>query len=118
MDRQLYGPRGLASSSDLAALAREWVEETCARQGLAVKIADPRVLADVGSLLGYAQGAPSARASARKQPRHLAQTSREVHRSSERCTRTRRRVRLQLLFRRPQGSRRAQRRGSLRLVRC
>ena len=66
MDRQLYGPPGLASSSDLAALAREWVEETCARQGLAVKIADPRVLADVGSLLGYAQGAPSARARARK----------------------------------------------------
>jgi hypothetical protein len=56
MDRQLYGPPGLASSSDLAAVAREWVEESCARQGLAVKIADPRVLADVGSLLGYAQG--------------------------------------------------------------
>jgi len=44
----------------------EWVEETCARQGVPVKIADPRVLADIGSLLGYAQVPPSARARARK----------------------------------------------------
>jgi hypothetical protein len=53
MDRQLYGPPGRASSSELAVVAREWVEASCARQGLAVKIADPRVLAEVGSLLGY-----------------------------------------------------------------
>jgi hypothetical protein len=66
MDRQLYGPPGLASSSDLAALAREWVRESCARQGLAVKIEDTRVLAEIGSLLGYAQAPPSARARARK----------------------------------------------------
>jgi hypothetical protein len=67
MDRQLYGPPGRASSGDLAVLAREWVRESCARQGLAVKIEDPRVLAEIGSLLGYEHGVPlSARARAGK----------------------------------------------------
>ncbi len=56
MDRQLYGPPGRASGTDLAAVAREWVEASCARQGVAVKIEDPRVLAEVGSLLGYEHG--------------------------------------------------------------
>jgi hypothetical protein len=53
MDRQLYGPPGRASSTEVADAVRLWVEESCERQGVPVKISDPRVLAEVGCLLGY-----------------------------------------------------------------
>jgi len=56
MDRQPCGPPGRASNAELAAAARLWVEATCARQGLAVKIADPTVLVTVGALLERGQG--------------------------------------------------------------
>jgi hypothetical protein len=56
MDRQPCGPPGRASKADLAAAARLWVDATCAQQGLAVKIADPMVLATVCALLERAQG--------------------------------------------------------------
>jgi hypothetical protein len=55
MDRQPYGPPGRGRNPDLAAVARLWVETTCAQQGLAVKIADPTILATVGALLGRGQ---------------------------------------------------------------
>jgi hypothetical protein len=60
MDRPLYGPPGRASNGDLAAVARKWVTASCARQGVPVQIEDPRVLAGVGSLLGYEHGEPRA----------------------------------------------------------
>jgi hypothetical protein len=60
MDRPLYGPPGRASNGDLAAVARKWVTASCARQGVPVQIEDPRVLAGVGSLLGYERGEPVA----------------------------------------------------------
>lgn len=62
MDRQPCGPPGRGSNPDLAAAARLWVDATCARQGLAVKIADPTVLATVGALLerGEAEETPVA----------------------------------------------------------
>ncbi len=56
MDRQPCGPPGRANEPDLAAAARLWVEASCARQGLAVKIADATVLATVGALLERGQG--------------------------------------------------------------
>jgi hypothetical protein len=64
MDRQPCGPPGRGSKPDLAAAARLWVDATCARQGLAVKIADPMVLATVGALLerGEAEETPVAHA--------------------------------------------------------
>ena len=55
MDRQLCGPPGRGSKPDLAAAARLWVEASCAQQGVAVKIADPTVLATVGALLERGQ---------------------------------------------------------------
>jgi len=55
MDRQPYGPPGRGSKPDMAAAARAWVETTCAQQGLAVKIADPTILATVCALLERGQ---------------------------------------------------------------
>ncbi len=55
MDRQPCGPPGRGSKPDMAAAARLWVESSCAQQGLAVKIADPMVLAAVGALLERGQ---------------------------------------------------------------
>jgi hypothetical protein len=61
MDRQPCGPPGRGSKPDMAAAARLWVEASCAQQGLAVKIADPMVLAAVGVLLERGQGGETAR---------------------------------------------------------
>lgn len=42
-------------NSVLAAMT-EWVEATCAAQGVPVRVTDPGVLARVGVLMGAAQG--------------------------------------------------------------
>lgn len=51
MDRQRCGPPGRASEPDLAALARSWVNTSCAREGFEVKITDPTILTQIASLL-------------------------------------------------------------------
>lgn len=57
MDRRPYGHRGRAEKPDLAALAQQWAEASCAAQGVEVKIADVAVLLKVASLLGGSPGA-------------------------------------------------------------
>jgi hypothetical protein len=47
------------TDEELAAHARTWVEETCAEQGIAVKISDPETIAKVAELL--AQGIQTGR---------------------------------------------------------
>ncbi len=49
-------PAGSPGTKPLAELARAWAEESCAAQGVPVKVADRNVLARVGTLLGIVPG--------------------------------------------------------------
>jgi hypothetical protein len=45
-------PAGRSGLEDLTARAQAWAERSCADQGVPVKVADRRVLAEVADLLG------------------------------------------------------------------
>ena len=47
-------PAGRSGPDDLQARAQAWAERSCADQGVPVKVADRRVLAEVAELLGLA----------------------------------------------------------------
>jgi hypothetical protein len=47
-------------------VARAWVERTCAAQGLAVRVTDPRVVADVAVLLDQTRQSGSTRSGSKR----------------------------------------------------
>lgn len=60
MDRRSVRSAGQADS--LGEPVRVWVRESCAAQGLPVKVADRQTLANVARLLGPAAATPATRA--------------------------------------------------------
>lgn len=49
-------PAGQPGTSSLPELAQAWVEESCAAQGVLVKVTERAVLAQVATLLGLSAG--------------------------------------------------------------